>query len=347
MSQGTTVKNLTPQQLNELKTKPIEDDSIEAYKKDTAKGKQKQSNPDIKYASEDIQALEKQGILRKRKSYFEPNPIKVKLPSGIKVVDKKYLTDECEIFVRRFSSTEEDILGRTQTEKTVKGMMSHINEALNSVIKTNINIGQLSLIDKMSLLIFIFAVTYGNELDIADSIGECDTCVPESQKEYAETEGLTTNTVIIDLFKDLETKYVPDDFEYPFVITLESYEGSNITITVKYPTISDESIFTSEKADISSIMRNLITNIDGTKANGNKVVKQEWDDIINFLNNTDKIKIKKKIEEFGDFGLQKKCTNFNCSRGEDCSLRKKNISEIEVNFETIMSKIALQMTKDE
>jgi len=341
------IRNITPEELAKLQNKESEEVDVVAYKEDKANKKHnKGNNESIEYADVDIQELEEKGILKKRKSYFEPMPIKFKLPSGKKEIDEKFLTENNEIFVRRFSSKEEDIMARTQLEKNSPIKMSGLlNEALNMVIKTNISIEKLSLVDKMALLIFVFAITYGNNLDIADSMNSCKRCVPEKHKDYADEHGLTTNTVMVDLLKDMVIDYVPDDYEYPFNIKLDSY-GGNISFSFVYPNIEKEETFMGSSAEVSTIMKSLVKDISGSKENGNPIKKEEWDDIINYLNKEDRMKIKKKIEEFGQFGLKNKCNNFKCSRGEECGL-PSDIKEIDISVDLIMRKIAEKMNSND
>lgn len=344
---GTRVRNISPNELAKIKNQEPEGEAI-AYKGSINKTIDKNKEEVIRYAEEDLDALEKAGVLKKRKSYFEPAPIKFKLPSGNKIVDSKKLTKDNEIFVRRFAAPEEDILAKSQMfQDNVPKTLELINKALDGTIKTNISIYDLSLIDKMALLIFIFAITYGHEIDIASALAGdvCTKCMPKEEQEFADEHGLETNTVIIDLLKDLKTNYIPDDYVYPFKIKLDSYEGSNINITFEYPRIENEAVFTSPNMEVSDVIKSLLKDVSGTKPNGNPVVKQEVDDILKYLDRGDKIKIKKHLESFGDFGLKNTCNNFKCSKGKGCGLI--GTDAIEVEFNLLLMKLAARMKGNE
>lgn len=263
--------------------------------------------------------------MKSKRSYFEPEPVKFKLPSGSKFVDKSLLTENNEIYVRRLTSVEEGMFSKIKNESTLN---ETITAVIDNIIKSDIDVNDLSLIDKMSIFIFAVCLTYGSKIDLKDKIN-CKTCA--NNKDI---------TVTVDLIEDIEWRSVPDDYEYPFVINIETY-GTDIKMVFRFPSVAEEDIL--EKKEIVDLMYALTENITGTKPNGNPVNKLEWKDLIANLDMRDKKKFSKKFAEFRDFGIVLKTTNYKCSYSK-CQYMKDKV-EIIVGLDAIIDKISKSISE--
>ena len=154
------------------------------------------------------------------------------------------------------------------------------------------------------MFIYAIAISYGSKIDIADKL-DCKQCVKD---------GPHKTKVYIDILKDLEIKYVPDDYEYPFKVKINSYKGCDITQTLHYPLISEEFLFANDdETDVLEAVKVLTDNIEGTKPNGNKITKQEWNGILQFLSIEDRIAVREKIQKFSEFGIQLSTDKYTCT----------------------------------
>lgn len=262
---------------------------------------------------------------------FEPEPEKFRLPSGSKVINQNLLTKNNEIFVRKLSLKEEGIF--SEIAKSEKFFIE-LNKVLSNCIKTDISEKGLSAIDKIPLIIFILALTYGKEYNIGP-IKECKTCDPK-------------NEVILNLIDDIEIKYVEDTYQYPITLKL-SFPNTNIIMTMHYPRLLNEDItFTSD--NILEQIENLTISISGTKKDGSKVKIQDYKNIITYLQQEDKEFILEKLTEFSQYGIQTETKKFKCSKacisGEhECHMLKEN-KKIDINLEKIFLAIAKKINKN-
>ena len=228
---------------------------------------------------------------------FEPQPVRFKLPSGRTTVKPKYLTDNNEFLVRRFTSIEESMF------KNFSDMdfLIAIEQQMDSCLKTNISLSDLSFIDKLPLYFFLIAITYGQYFEIDY---ECPVC----QKSHL---------MKIDLQKDVidKFKYVPDDYEYPRVAKLSSF-GGDINAHMHFQTIGESNLI-ADKGTILDQMLILIKKVTGTTADGKTLTPEQRENIIKYLDDKDRKVFRKWIEEFGKFGtdliIEKKiCGNSAC-----------------------------------
>lgn len=235
--------------------------------------------------------------IHKEINEFEPQPVYFRLPSGRTTVRKKYLTDKNEILVRRFTTIEESMFKNFGSQS----FLLAIEAQMESCIKTNIPLQELSFIDKIPLYIFILAMTYGKDFKIPC---ECEMC----KREF---------NVDIDLQKDLldNLKYVPDDFEYPKKIKLVSY-GGDMTAHYNFQNIGQNNLIT-EKGTILDQMLILTKRITGTDENGKTITDAQRENLVKFLNDEDRKNFRNWIMEFGEFGTdlmvsKKVCANSAC-----------------------------------
>lgn len=261
------------------------------------------------------------GVPMKKIDEFEPSPLKFKLPSGGKVVTSG-LTEDNEIFVRRFSTEEESLLSKIKQKEE---FFSTINDILDNCIKSKIHISMLSEIDKIPLIMFIIAISYGSEYNMAPVDG-CKTCTPETKN-------------IIDLIDSLEIVYVPDDFVYPLVMKLKTYKGADIEMAFHFPRIMNESvIFKNNTETFAKQMKSILVYIEGTKKNGQPVTTKDHDNILKYLEEEDKLEISNMFSRFSKHGLIKyetykyKCSNDHCEM-------KINKMPIDISLEKVFRNI--------
>lgn len=265
-------------------------------------------------------------MLKPKKSSFEPDPHPVKLPSGNKVV-KRNLTDKNEIYVKRMGSIEENIFMKLlASDGSPKVLNSTIDSVIDNCIKTNINVAELSLIDKFAVFLKIIHLTYGN-MKFTLTCNEC-------KNEYK---------VNINIDEDLKVKYINKNFEYPFPIKIESFKDCNLMWYVKYPTIRQAHLLIAgEVSDDAMIL--LTDKIEGTatKEDGGvrEVTKEDYEDILTNIDVDDRKKFKDFIKEFGSYGVDMTLSKDFCTNDE-CKLCNKK-QDIDMPIDQIFSKIIVE-----
>lgn len=317
------IKNISPDDLaNIANAKKSVEDEFSLPKENLIK---KDQTSQI-YTEDDkviISNDEEEIVLKPKKSYFEPDPVKFRLISGNYFI-KNNLTKNNEIFVRPWNT--EDELKITKI-RNIEDFNRICNEIFQSCVKTDIDIYELALIDKLPLFVFILAITYGNKVPIK-SLMNCEICQNNDAIE-----------VTVDLLKDLEYVYLPDDLEYPFTLHLSSYPKDNITIRYIYPSLKHEKFFIDNRSqeNLFDSLRHIIIEIKGKKANGRDVTKNDLNDIIKFLNAEDKASIKRNIANISDYGMKLETEKYHCSN-EKCVYNKEK-TNIVLTFEEILSSL--------
>ena len=252
--------------------------------------------------------IQHQSILKPKTSIFEPDPVKFKLPSGNSVVKKEFLTENNEIFVRRFTVNEESIfqsyintnIDANNIDISAEDFITTINKMLNLCIKTNINVEELSIIDKIPLFIFIIGISYGFDHELNFICSECGKVFKNK----------------INLQKEIIINYLPYDYQYPVI----NIKNTDINIYLTYPLVKDEIVFI--KTDVLTQIMLLISKITGHKPDGNIITEEDYEDIIKNIPNNIKKEIKQFVEDYSIFGTQM-IINKNICRNEQCSLFKK------------------------
>jgi hypothetical protein len=265
-------------------------------------------------------------ILKPKRSYFEPDPVPYRLISGNHFI-KKNLTKNNEIYVRPWN-TEDEI--KITKITGIEDFNRICNEIFISCVKSDIDIYELSLVDKLPLFIFILVITYGSKVSIK-SLMDCDICKDNDNID-----------IQVDLLKDLEYKYMPDDIEYPFIVKLSSYPKDDITIKYVYPSLKHEKFFVEQRADnLFESLRHIIIELKGKKNNGKDVTKNDLNDIIKFLNANDKNSIKKNISEMTKYGINLETEKYVCSN-QNCVYNKEKKS-VFLTFENILSSLFMKL----
>lgn len=317
------IKNISPDELEKL-SKTSQTDEKYLPKENLVKPTFETKNEEKVF----IQTDDEEIVLKPKKSYFEPDPEPYKLISGKHFI-KKNLTSNNEIFVRPWNTEDELKISRIAG---VDDFNRVCNEIFMSCIKTDIDIYDLSLVDKLPLFIFILVITYGSEVSVKKMM-ECEVC-----------ENDDNITVTVDLLKDLEYKYIPEDIEYPFTVKLTSYPKDDITIRYVYPSLKHEKFFTDSgnKSDnFFDSLRHIIIEFKGKKANGKEITKNELNDVIKYLNAEDKLKIRKSINDMSTYGINLETERYHCSK-ENCVYNKER-KKIYLNFEGILSSLFMKL----
>jgi len=246
-------------------------------------------------------------IKSKPTSIFEPKAEEFILPSGNLEIP------EGKILVRRMTTIEEGIFQETVAEMVKEKNLSSalflesINKVIDNCIKSSdVSVYDLSLIDKSPLFIFILGLTYGFEQTLELQCNGNEK-IEGCKKTFAHK---------INLGK-LDIKYVPEDYEYPKIISLEDSFDFPVKIELVYPKIGDEAPFISDTPDVLSQFLTMLKNAEGTLPDGNPITEEHYEDICINMHPDDKDKIKKFINDFSEFGsnvyIKKKvCKNPKC-----------------------------------
>jgi hypothetical protein len=313
-----SIKNISPEDLEKLSKKPKNENLLSDENLVKNIESIRETSEEIPMAVQD----EDDVVLKPKKSYFEPDPVPYRLISGRYFV-KKNLTSNNEIFVRPWNTEDELKISKISTTDDFNRVC---NEIFQSCVKTDIDIYELSLVDKLPLFVFILVITYGSKVSIK-KLMDCEIC--ENDKDI---------DVSVDLLNDLEYKYLPDNMEYPFSVNLTSYPKDDITIKYVYPSLKHEKFFLDNSSDnLFESLRYIIVELKGKKANGKEVTKNDLSDIIKFLNAEDKMKIRKNMNEISNYGInletdKYQCSNINCIYSKE---RKK----IFLTFENILTSL--------
>ena len=316
------IKNISPDDLENL--------SNESKKEEKYLPKENLiKNEEIVFNEDDRIIMETDNeeiILKPKKSYFEPDPVPYKLISKNYFI-KSNLTKNAEIFVRPWNTEDEMKISRNNTTEDFNRIC---NEIFNSCVKSDIDIYEMALVDKLPLFVFILVITYGNKVSVK-KLMDCDVCENDPEVD-----------VTVDLLKDLEYKYLPDDLEYPFVMKLTSYPKDDITIKYVYPSLKHEKFFMETNSDnLIDSLRHIIIEMKGKKANGKDVTKNDLSDIIKYLNADDKTKIRNNIADISNYGINLETDKYSCSK-EKCIYNKER-KKIFLTFEKILASLFLKL----
>lgn len=320
-----SIKNISPEELEKITSnKSQKIDSNYIPKENISKEEiiEDYEEPVVVEIEEDEEI-----ILKPKKSYFEPDPVPYRLISGRYFI-KNNLTKNNEIFVRPWNTEDELKISKI---KSIDDFNRICNEIFMSCIKSDIDVYELALVDKLPLFVFILVITYGSKVSVKPLM-DCEQC-----------ENDETVDVTVDLLKDLEYKYLPDDLEYPFTLKLTSYPKDNIQIRYVYPSLKHEKFFldTAETDNLINSLRHIIIELKGKKTNGKEITKNDLSDIIKFLNADDKTKIRKTIADISSYGLNLETDRYECSK-EKCIYNKER-KKIFLTFENILASLFMKL----
>lgn len=255
---------------------------------------------------------------------FEPDPYLFKLPSGRTTIDKKYLNENNQILIRRMATKEEAMFH----DFDKLPFSEAIEPQINSCLKTNIDVSQLSNIDKLAIYLFLIGKSYGEifDLDIP-----CTGC------------GKTSKVKSINIVKDVEIKYVPDDYEYPKKIQLDSYKDKmklRLIGSFRFPVVEESGILDGTM-DIFSQMNALCVEI--VDSEGNVLEREERERAITFLDTGDRNKFRKFIQEFDAFGASLIIKNKKVCKNSKCATYYNKIQEFYLPIESVLADIIIRV----
>jgi hypothetical protein len=252
--------------------------------------------------------------LKPKKSRFEPDPQKFYLPSGIKFVETGYL------WVRRMNTEEESKFANYNSDlSSVNSFNVIINSVLNGTVKSNYPINELPLFDKLPLFLFIIGISFGDKININKIKKDCEDCTEEYE-------------FIINYNSDGVYTIMPETKNHPFVITLESFEHP-YTVCFHYPKIKNETSIANK--DISLVLSDLIIYLRDN--NGIDIPKEEWAELIRWINLEDKLKISENINTLNSFGTTIKFPTTNCTN-PGCKLQEVVVKTEELFTNSIFNR---------
>jgi hypothetical protein len=247
--------------------------------------------------------------LKPKSSKYEPDPKPFKLPSG-RVVIQKNLTQDGKIAVRRMTSIEEGFVKGLSTDKALRRVM---NKIIEKCVKTNVDYQQLALFDKVPLFVFIISLTYGNKHKVTV---ECPTCrMKHIEKMLSEDKPVPfteTQEITIDLSKDVNIKYLPQNFKYPYPIKLKSYPKDDITAFFRGPLIMDEDFMFDDETSFDQQLTAFTIDVRGF-FEGNPITENEHREIINNTGHEDRQTFRKFILDFSGHGSDMTLKDFQCN----------------------------------
>lgn len=250
-------------------------------------------------------------------SFFEPVAELFLLPSKTKVYSGPGITPDGSIYVRRFTTKEENQIQSLLTkenarfELTISDFLRIINSAINNCIISDVALEDLAIVDKVPLLIKLISMSYGGKLKV---IQECTSC----DKEYS---------IDINLTKDFIMNYVSDNFSVPKRITLKSFSFP-VEVDLTIPTVDSEQYFAGDSLDLIKQFEALISDAYGTKPDGDEISKKDIPMIIEGLDKKDKETIKEYIKSFEDIGTNLELKPIRLCDNKKCDLNDTLVSPI-------------------
>jgi hypothetical protein len=282
----------------------------------------------VEKIEEAIPVAEKKKVTRTQEllpksSVFEPDSQPFKLVSGNKFIN----IPGNQIYVRRMGAAEESMFYQLLSNNNLKAINNTMDAVIASCVKSDIDIYELSIIDKLPIFFKILDLTYGPiELNL--------TCA-ECGKEYHPK---------VNLIKDFKVYHLPDNYVYPFKARLTSFPNASIDWFFTYPTIKQSSDY----FDSTSIeVLNMLTlRFEGTINENGKdraITEKDYPEIIKNLNEADTETFKSFQTKFGEYSVDLNFKIKLCS-SMGCSLNGREI-EKELPIESIFERIIKIQTK--
>jgi len=259
---------------------------------------------------------------------FEPDPVLFELPSRDTTVDKKYLSENNEILVRRITTKEEGMFH----DFDKLPFSEAIEPQIEACIKTNIKVGELSSIDKLAIYLFIIGKTYGQVFDV-DVL--CEDCKTISKVKN------------VDIIKDVEIKKVPKDYVYPYKIEFETYKKEkNLEITAyfRFPKVKEAGIL---DGTMNIYQQMLATVTSVVSKEGQEYSEEDREKIIGNLNNNDRNKFRKFVQEFDEFGANLFIKNKKVCKNTKCATKYNKVQPFILPIESVLGDIILRVRENQ
>lgn len=293
--------------------------------------KKQQSRPDAgEYGCE----------MKERTSAFEPKPVEFFLPSGTKIVDSPGVTQRGSIYIRRVTTVEESIIQNALMRDamgyysitpgeaepiTLTRFLALLNDVINPCIRSNVDVRELSIIDKLPLLLKLISMTYGGKVEAQFECDECGLVQPHQ----------------VDLERDVIVSPIPEDFVLPRRIALVDSFDFQVDVDVTIPLVGDEGAFVGSEIDILKQYESIIVGASGVKPDGTAVTIKDLPDIVDNLGDEDKKSIRAFIAEYTKFGSDLTLRPFVlCSqkgkKGSKCKMSGKPVSDARLPLQTLL-----------
>ena len=313
-----TIRNPSAEEIKKIATK----DAVQGKSKPIHKLVDLQ-NPKMKPTTQTnvsiINEVVQQGVNplgMKESSAFEPEPVLFKLPSN------NFILPHASIFVRRMTTVEEGffqgVIQQMYDDKRLNtsAFLEAINRTLDNCIRSNVSVYDLSLIDKIPIFIKILTLTYGSKHKFMLTCMECGKAFEHE----------------LDISK-LNVRSVPANYQYPKILPLKDSFKFPVTLTLSYPLIRDEALWTDDNATPVMKFVTMIQHAEGEMPDGTPLSEEHFTSIASNLGDDDKKEIKKFIIEFSKFGSDIKTNTLVCLDNKCASYKKKQ--EVIIPIETL------------
>jgi hypothetical protein len=315
-----SIRNPTAEELEQLKKKKL---NTNIYKEE----KIEHQKTETLYSTGEVK-------LKPKVSPFEPDPEPYRLITTNNVI-KNNLTSNSEIFIRRMSGSEDAILANF-SDVTGDKILEGITQIIVNCTKSDIDLRQLPLNEKMPLFIFILAISLGKTFD-ATPIDGCSTCGEDTK-------------VFISITDDFKTNYMEPNSEYPVIVELDSYPGANIQITVELPKIGGENSFFKQGGTLKDYldkMTQIVRKVVGTDSKGKPITDKEYIDVLTYLNSSDKEKISMIVNNWTEnYGIIYKTKINNCNNPSCCMINKEVVFDPYEIIKKYVIRILTKQKKD-
>lgn len=311
---GRIIRNPSLEEIEQLKRSKTTD----GLTTEEMTEKIEQTQPQPKQKSKAVETT-----LKPKSSIFEPDSKPMKLVSGNKFIS----VPNNEIFVRRMGAAEESLFYQLLTNNNVQAINATMDTVIANCVKSDINIFDLGLNDKLAIFFKILDLTYG-PIDVTFMCDECGVSYPFA----------------INLVKDLKTKYLPASIVLPHKIHLTSFPGAKIDWYVTYPTIKQSSDYMN--ASSIETLKLVTVKFEGTiNENGEtrEIVESDYQEIINNLNEDDLKAFSKFEEDFGSYSVDLNVTMKLCT-SKSCLAYGKEVTK-ELPIESVFDRIVRLQTK--
>ena len=217
------------------------------------------------------------------------------------------------------NTEEESKFTNLNSEIQINNFNNIINSVLMGTIKSNYPLNEIPLIDKLPLFLFVIGLSFGDKININKIKNDCSLC----SEEY---------DYIVNFNLDYEYDNIPDNINHPFILTLNSFENP-YTVCFHYPKIKNEINVINK--DVSLILSELIIYL--RDYNGIDIPKDEWPEIIKWLNLEDKLKISENINLLNKYGTEIKFSTKNCMN-PSCNLEKISLKTEDIFTNTLLNR---------
>ena len=274
-------------------------------------------------------------------SDFEPKVVEFFLPSGNKIIQSDGITERGSIWIRRMTTVEEsiiqtalmkDVMGEygianSNPPITLSGFLTILNGVIDPCIRSDVSINELSIVDKLPLIVKLVSLTYGKDLT---ETFMCEKC----EQEYKHT---------VDLEKDIIISYVPASFEVPRKIELEDSFDFPVTIYLTMPVIGDEGHFVGANIDVLKQFESIVIDARGTKPDGTAITLKDLKDIVENLGDGDKEKIRDFVKEYSKYGTDLILKPFvlctNTVKGKRCKNHNAKVENVRLPLQSLLNKM--------